>query len=309
MERHDVAIVGGGPAGLAAALRLVELGIKDVVVLEREAEAGGIPRHCGHMGFGWQSHRRLWTGPRFAAQLRADTSSLDVRTGTTVLELGPEGHLRIRDSQGARHMIANRVLIATGTRETPRAARLVGGTRPQGVMTTGALQQHVYLNHRRPFDRPVIVGSEWVSFSVLVTCLHLGVRPVAMIEENAATTAPRAGRLVARLAFGVPVLTATRLIAIDGRGQVEAVEVEHGGQRRRIACDGVVFTGQFRPENALYMTGPFASDDLAPRIDSAFRCTDPAFFAAGNVLRPLKSSGTCWRQGLAAAAAIAGSML
>ena len=67
MESHDVIIVGGGPTGLSAARRLTDLGIRDVVVLEREAEAGGIPRHCGHLGFGWQSHRRLWSGPRFAA--------------------------------------------------------------------------------------------------------------------------------------------------------------------------------------------------------------------------------------------------
>ena len=64
MESHDVIIVGGGPTGLSAARRLADLGIRDVVVLEREAEAGGIPRHCGHLGFGWQSHRRLWSGPR-----------------------------------------------------------------------------------------------------------------------------------------------------------------------------------------------------------------------------------------------------
>ena len=308
MEHHDVAIVGGGPTGLAAGLRLMRLGIGDVVVLEREAEAGGIPRHCGHTGFGWQSHRRLWTGPRFAAQLRDDSRDLDVRTATTVLELQPDGQLRLRNAGGAFEMTARRVLVATGARETPRAARLVGGSRPPGVMNTGALQQHVYLHHRKPFERPVIIGSELVSFSVLLTCRHLGIAPVAIVEENPRITAPGPGKLVARLAFGVPVLTDTRLVSIAGGTGVESVEVEHHGQRRHVACDCVVFTGQFRPENALYMTGPFDSADLAPRIDAKFRCSDGAFFAAGNVLRPLKSSGACWRQGVAAAEAIAESL-
>ena len=308
MENHDVVIVGGGPAGLAAARTLSRLGVKDVMVLEREPEAGGIPRHCGHLGFGWQSHRHLWTGPRFAAELRRDSQAFDVRTGTTVLELRKNGLLRIRNAKGAAELKARRILIATGTRETPRAARLVGGSRPQGVMTTGALQQHVYLRHIKPFERPVIIGSEWVSFSALLTCRHLGIRSVAMLEENRRITAPRGGGLVARLAFGVPVLTATKLIAIEGHRQVEAVEIETHGKRRHIACDGVIFTGQFRPENALFMAGPFESADLSPRIDVNFRCTEPAYFAAGNVLGPLKNSGKCWQQGVAAAEAIAGSL-
>lgn len=150
MESHDVIIVGGGPTGLSAARRLTDLGIRDVVVLEREAVAGGIPRHCGHLGFGWQSHKRLWSGPRFAAELRKSASGLDVRTATTVIELRKDGHLRLQGNTGMSEMKAKHILIATGTRETPRSARLVGGSRPQGVMNTGALQQHVYIYHNKP---------------------------------------------------------------------------------------------------------------------------------------------------------------
>ena len=102
MESHDVIIVGGGPTGLSAARRLADLGIRDVVVLEREAKAGGIPRHCGHLGFGWQSHQRLWTGPRFAAELRKSAKGLDIRTATTVLELLKDGQLRVQPQDWAR---------------------------------------------------------------------------------------------------------------------------------------------------------------------------------------------------------------
>ena len=289
MESHDVIIVGGGPTGLSAATRLTDLGVRDVVVLEREAEAGGIPRHCGHLGFGWQSHKRLWTGPRFAAELRKATTGLDVRAATTVLELRKDGYLRIQNKSGLGELTARHVLIATGTRETPRAARLVGGSRPQGVMNTGALQQHIYLHGNKPFARPVIVGSELVSFSALLTCRHLNIRPAAMLEENARILAPRPGDLIARFAFGVPVWTSTRLIAIEGRKNVEAVEIEYRGKRQHIACDGVIFTGQFRPETALMPTGLLSEK----------------FSVAGNVVGPLKTSGECWQHGVMAAQDIA----
>ena len=289
MEIHDVIIVGGGPTGLSAAKRLTDLGVRDIVVLEREPEAGGIPRHCGHLGFGWQSHRRLWTGPRFAAELRKTTIGLDVRTATTVLELRKDGYLRIQGKSGLGEMTAKHVLIATGTRETPRAARLVGGSRPQGVMNTGSLQQHVYLHGNKPFARPVIVGSELVSFSALLTCRHLSIRPVAMLEENARISAQRPGDFIARFAFGVPVKTSAKLIAIEGRNNVEAVEIECRGKRTRIACDGVIFTGQFRPETALIPTG----------------LPSEKFSSAGNVVGPLKTSGECWQHGVMVAQDIA----
>ena len=102
MERRDVVIIGGGPAGLSAARRFSELGIA-ATVLEREQQAGGVPRHCGHMGFGWESHRRIWTGPRFAAQLREDSQKLDVRTGHSVL--GIDGDvLRVQNQNGITEM-------------------------------------------------------------------------------------------------------------------------------------------------------------------------------------------------------------
>jgi NADPH-dependent 2,4-dienoyl-CoA reductase/sulfur reductase-like enzyme len=251
--------------------------------------AGGIPRHCGHLGFGWQSHKRLWSGPRFADEIRKSAKGLDIRTATTVVELRKDGHLRLQGNTGMSEMKAKHILIATGTRETPRAPRFVGGSRPQGVTNTGALQQHVYMYHNKPFERPVIIGSELVSFSALLTCRHLGIRPVAMLEENPRISAQRPGDLIARFVFGVPVRTSTRLIAIDGRKNVEAVDVERRGKRERITCDGVIFTGLFRPEIALIPTG----------------LPSEKFSIAGNASGPFKTSGECWLQGVAAAQDIA----
>lgn len=284
MERREVVIIGGGPAGLAAAQRFAELSIA-ATVLEREQQAGGVPRHCGHLGFGWQSHRRVWTGPRFAAELRRDAAALDVRTGHTVLDIDGDV-LRVQTAAGLREIAAGRIIVATGTRETPRAPRFVGGARPRGVMNTGALQAHVYLHHFRPFERPVIIGSEWVSFSAILTCRHAGIHPVAMIEANPRITAPRPGDLVAKLVFGVPVWTHTRLIAVEGHDQVEAVEIERDGRRQRVACDGVIFTGEFVPEASLLVG-------------------KPEVILAGNVHGELKTSGECWREGRTIAGKIA----
>ena len=297
MESREVIIIGAGPAGLGAAQRLHELGVKDVLVLEREAEAGGIPRHCGHTGFGWNSHHRLWTGPRFANEIRSAASPVEIRTRTTVLELSKEGRIRVATAMGVREMQARQVLLATGTRETPRAARLVGGTRPQrGVMNTGSLQQHVYLYGNKPFERPVIIGSEWVSFSALLTCRHVGIKPVAMLEADEKIEAPWIAKPISRLAFGVSVMTSTRLVGIVGAEAVEAVTVERNGNSETIACDGVIFTGQFRPERALLPKGSFLEALDADGIDQ--------YMAAGNVLGSLKTSGSCWLQGRKSAEAI-----
>lgn len=297
MESRDVIIIGGGPAGLGAAQRLHQLGVKDVVVLEREAEAGGIPRHCGHKGFGWNSHHRLWNGPRFAAEIRAAAAHVEIRTRASVLELGKEGRIRVATSMGVREMKGKHVLLATGTRETPRSARLVGGSRPlQGVMNTGALQQHVYIYGNKPFERPVIIGSEWVSFSVLLTCRHLGIKPVAMIEGADRVSASAIARPIACFAYGVPVMTSTRIIAVEGKDKVEGVVVKRNGKTETIGCDGVIFTGQFIPERALIQPGSFLDNLSNTAIDS--------YSAAGNVLAPLKTSGSCWLEGRKVAEAI-----
>ncbi len=295
-----VAIVGGGPAGLGAALALRQRGIDRVVVIEREAEAGGIPRHCGHPVFGWREFGRILSGPVYARRLRdaALAAGVEIRTRSSVTQLHQDGRIDLASPAGLEQLAAERVVLATGLREAPRSARLVGGDRPWGVLTTGALQSFVYLERLRPFRRPIIVGTELVAFSAILTARAAGMRPVAMIEENGHTTARWPSAWMAR-AFGLPLHLGTRLVEIRGEGRVEAVTVETGGKTATLDCDGVIFTGRFLPAAELVRSGPLRWDSGSggPVIDQFGRCSDPAYFAAGNLLRAVETAGWCHREG------------
>lgn len=311
MKRHDVLILGAGPAGLSCAARLVELGIRDVVIIEREGVAGGVPRHCGHTAFGFREFHRLMSGPAYARRLAASVSGLGVRTRTTVTGIAAGGIVDIVDPEsGPSRLAGHAVLLAFGVRETPRSTRLIGGDRPWGVTTTGALQQFVYLEHRKPFGRAVVIGSELVAFSALLTLRHAGIACAAMIEAGPRITARKPGDWVARLLLGVPVLTRTQLLAIHGCAKVEGVEIECAGKRRRIACNGVIFTGRFRPEAAILAPSHLALDPATggPMIDQYWRASDPAYFVAGNLLRPVETADVAYAEGRAAAESIAASL-
>jgi thioredoxin reductase len=248
-------IIGGGPAGLSAARTLAKAGHADVLVLERNPEAGGLPRFAGHLGWGVLDFHRLWSGPTYARKLVAAARDVEIRTNASVTALLPGGGVEVSTPAGLEQLRARTVLLAAGIREMPRGARLLSGTRPWGVVSTGAFQEMVYAGGIRPFQRPVIIGTELVSFSAIMTARHAGIRPVAMLEEAPRITARRPGDWIARHVLGVPVHTGTRLVAIEGNPRVEAVLVEHAGQQRRIACDGVILSGRFVPEAALARAG------------------------------------------------------
>ena len=306
MIERDVIILGAGPAGLAAAAELTRRGAGKVTVLDRETTAGGIPRHCGHIGFGLHEFRKVLSGPRYAQELAQAAHGADVKLGVTVLRLEPGGVVQTTSAEGPQTYRGRAVLLAMGARETPRSARLVSGARPWGVMNTGALQQFVYLHGKRPFEHPVIIGTELVAFSTLLTLRHQKIKPAAMIEAGSRITAHQPGDWIARLVFGTAVLLNTRLLRIIGHERVEAVEIDRGHGPEKLECDGVVFTGKFRPENALLTRSHLNVDGgtQGPAIDQFWRCSDPAYFAAGNLLRGIETAGQCYREGRAAAHAI-----
>lgn len=309
-ESVKVAIIGGGPAGLGAAMALAKAGVGPICILEREEETGGAARHCGHPSFGVLPFKRLMTGPGLARTFRAKTAGLDIRTNWSVTALNPGGVLSVSTPDGDKTLTAERVIIATGARETPRAARLVSGMRPVGVTTTGALQQYVYLRKMKPFRKPVIIGSETVSFSALWTLLRHGIRPIAMVEPGKHCQFYWPSGYLPPL-LGCKVYEDTALASINGIDRVESVTVRpQGGPEKTIACDGVLFTGLFTSENALIKASSLdlAENAVGPRTDQYLRCSDPAYFAAGNMLHPAAMGDLCWLEGTIAAANVIASL-
>lgn len=305
---RSVIIIGAGPAGLSAACVLAEAGHDDVLVLDRNPAPGGLPLCCGHWGFGLTDQHRLMTGPAYARRLVAQARAAEIRSGVTVTALQPEGRIEVSTPAGIDVLSARAILLATGIREKPRGARLISGTRPWGVITTGAFQDMVYRGaDPLPFSRPVIVGSELVSFSALLTARHAGLRPVAMIEAGPEIIARWPSGPLARLAFGVPQLRTTRLVEIRGADKVTAVVVESHGRTRELACDSVIFSGDFVPEAALVRSSHLMLDEhtQGPSIATSWQCSDPCYFAAGNILRPVEHSGMAAWEGREAARAIA----
>ncbi|MEM0905869.1 MAG: FAD-dependent oxidoreductase [Pseudomonadota bacterium] len=308
----DVAIVGGGPSGLALATALKHQGVDKVVVLEREVSAGGVPRHCGHYPFGIVEFHRLMKGPAYAERhvACARAAGVVIATAATVLAITPGGQLHVTSDEGVGTLSARRIALCTGAREASRAQRFIGGPRQRGVVTTGALQSLVYLEGLTPFRRPVILGTELVSFSSILTCRHAGIKPVAMVEPTPKLVARAfAGGLPALL--GIEVVLGAQVRRIVGNAQVEGVEITtHDGKTRTLEADGVICTGAFRPEAALMRCGHIAVDDATggPVIDQYGRSSDPAVFCAGNLLRPIETSAWCAREGQEAAQRIAGDL-
>lgn len=310
----DVLIIGAGPAGLAAALELKRLGVRDITVVDREPEAGGLPRLCHHTGFGWRDLRRVLSGPQYAARYRhlAREAGVALRMATTITHWETPTQLGFTSPTEIGTLTARAVLLATGCRERPRAARLLPGHRPAGVFTTGSLQRFVYEHHLPVGKRAVIVGAELVSLSALLTLQHAGVATALML-----TDAPEyqiyfpylpMKWFIADVLTRTPIASPARVTNILGRKRVEGVEVTHSntGQVETVDCDTVVFTGDWIPEHELARLGGLVMDSgtRGPQVDAAFRTSQPGVFAAGNLLRGAETADWSALEGRAAAASI-----
>lgn len=314
LENCVVLIVGGGPAGLAAGLELRRLGIDNVVVLERETEAGGAPRFCQHTGFGLRDLRRLKSGPAYAHayRSRAAAAGVEIRTSTTVTGWAGPRTVCVTSPAGRSEIEAAALLLATGCRERPHPARLVAGNRPQGVFTAGSLQRFVYGHGQRVGRRAVVVGAELVSLSAVLTLAHAGTAVAMMITEHPQHQVylPYAPVLwYARKELGVQVVARSRVDRILGHRRVEAVELTHldTGQTEVTACDTVVFTGSWIPEHELARLGDLALDQATrgPQIDPGLRTSTEGIFAAGNLLRGAETASHAALEGRHAAVEIA----
>jgi len=293
--RAEVVVVGGGPAGLTAAAELARAG-RDVLVLDRERAAGGIPRHSDHSGYGIRDLRTVTTGPSYARRLvdLALSAGARIRTEAAVTGWSGEREVEVTSPQGRQRIAADAVVLATGARERPRSARLVAGDRPSGVLTTGTLQNLVHLQRRTPGTRAVVVGSELLSWSAVLTLRESGCATVLMTTERPHGEAYAALRVPGSIGLRVPLATSSRVVRIIGRDRVEAVEVQdlRTGARRTFACDVVVFTADWVPDHELARLGGITLDagTRGPQVDSALRTSHPGVFAAGNLVHPVDTA-------------------
>lgn len=307
MREVDVLVVGAGPAGLAAAARLAAAGVGRVEVLDREQQAGGVPRHCAHGGYGTWLHPL--TGPAYAQLLvtAAQGAGAVVRTGVTALDWAGPLTLHTVGPHGPETIGARAVVLATGARERPRAARLVPGTRPAGVYTTGELQQAVHLYGQHIGTRAVVVGAEDVSYAAAATVRAAGAAVVAMVTDLPRPQTAPARALNARLRQGVPLLTGTTVAELLGHGRLSGVRVRHGdGRTAVLPCDTVVFTGDFVPDHELARRGGLILDagTRGPAVDGSLHTSRPGVFAVGSVLHAVESAATAVREGAHAAGTV-----
>jgi thioredoxin reductase len=295
-ESADVVIIGAGPAGLTAARCLREHGVSSVLVLEREAEPGGIPRHSHHTGFGVRDLRTLLSGPAYARRLadRAGRAGAELRTSATVTGWAGDRSLLVTSPQGRQRIEARAVVLATGARERPRSARLVPGDRPDGVFTTGQLQNFAHRDLGPAGTRAVVVGAELVSWSAVLTLRQAGCSTALMTTEHAHAESYAPVTLAGQIGLGIPVARRTRVSRIIGRDRVRAVELLNlaDGRRRTFACDTVVFTGSWIPDHELARLRGLEIDpgNQGPVVDAALRTSADGVFGAGNLLHPVDTA-------------------
>ena len=300
----QVLIVGAGPAGLAAARALVERGITDILIIDRDDAPGGLPRFCHHPGFGLEYARWPYSGHGFVKRLLRDLASSDVRiecrTTLLALEDGLVAEV-VGPDLGHRKMNAKAIILATGIRESNRGNLMIPGGRAEaGILTTGHLQQLVARQVPLPsrLKSAVILGTEHVAFSAIWTARKAGLRVRALVGDDRVMSFALSGHLAR--ACGIEVLTNAQVLEVKTRdGAVASVDIGTARGSRRLVTDAVIFTGNWLPETGALWGGPISLDPKTggPDIDQAMRTSAAGIFAAGNVLHGVESSGWCANEG------------
>ena len=296
MNNVDLVIIGGGPAGLAAALAAHKAGVENLLILERDSELGGILNQCIHNGFGLHTFKEELTGPEYAARFIAQAEELHIpyKLNTMVLDLAADKTVTaMNKTDGLFQLHPKAVILAMGCRERPRGALNIPGYRPAGIYTAGTAQRLVNMEGYLPGRKVVILGSGDIGL-IMARRMTLEGAQVQVVAE----LMPYSGGLKRNIVqclddFGIPLKLSHTVVDIQGKERVEGItlaRVENGkpvpGTEEHYDCDTLLLSCGLLPENELSRAAGVALSPITsgPLVNESLETSIPGVFAAGNVL-------------------------
>jgi NADPH-dependent 2,4-dienoyl-CoA reductase/sulfur reductase-like enzyme len=292
----DVAVIGAGPAGLAAALEARRLGVGKVILLERDAELGGILQQCIHDGFGIHRFGRRLSGNQYAQVFidQVEASDIEVLTETMVLEVGADRRIfACNRRDGILDIECGAIILAMGCRERTAAQALIYGDRPAGVLTAGVVQRYINMEGCLPGRTAVILGSGDIGLIMARRMTMEGVKVKGVYEVMDSPGGLTRNIVQCLDDFSIPLHLSETIIWARGRDRLEAVTTVKVGPDRmpisgtetEVTCDLLALAVGLIPENELSVKAGIEIDPRTkgPVLDSSFMTSVPGIFAAGNV--------------------------